>query len=55
MKDCFTNMDTGISYKRHGDYYLPDVVPPSQKEVQLNRYDRARLRYLKRYRYISTC
>ena len=43
MKDCFTNMETGISYKRRGDYYLPDMALPPKKEVQLNRYGRARL------------
>lgn len=52
MKDFFTNMETGISYKRRGNYYLPDVVLPPQKEVQLNRYGRARLRYLKEHRRI---
>lgn len=50
MKDCSTNMETEISYKRHGDYHLPNLAPPAQKEVQLNRYGRARLRYLKEHR-----
>jgi hypothetical protein len=50
MKDYFTNMETGISYKRHGDYYLLDMALPPQKGVQLNRYGRARLRYLKEHK-----
>jgi hypothetical protein len=50
MKDYFTNMETGISYKRHGDYYFLDMALPPQKGVQLNRYGRARLRYLKEHK-----
>ena len=50
MKWCFIDIKTRISYTQHGDYYLLDMALPPQKEVQLNRFGRARLRYLKEHR-----
>ena len=52
MKKHFTNEQTGISYTLHGDYYLPDLVLPEEKEE--TRYigvlgDRHR-RYLEKHR-----
>ncbi|HWR20049.1 MAG TPA: TnpV protein [Clostridia bacterium] len=49
MKGQFIDIKTRISYTQHGDYYLPDVILPPQKELQLNRFGRARLRYLKEH------
>lgn len=39
-----------ITYSKHGDYYLPDVALPEQKEFFFGRYGRLRLNYLKSHR-----
>ena len=49
MKGHFRDIKTGISYTQHGDYYLPDLQLPQQKDFLLNRFGRARLRYLKEH------
>ena len=49
MKGHFIDMKTRIHYTQHGDYYLPDLTLPPQKEVPLNRFGRARLCYLKEH------
>ena len=49
MKGHFIDIKTKISYTQHGNYFLPDVTLSPQKEVQLNRFGRARLRYLKEH------
>ena len=36
-----------IEYHRVGDYYLPNLVLAEQKKIQLNKYGRLRLDYLK--------
>ena len=38
---------TGIEYRLVGDYYIPNLVLPSQKNVKLGKYGRMRARYLK--------
>ncbi len=50
MKGQFRDIKTAISYTQHGDYYLPDLQLPQQKDLQLNRFRRARLGYLKSMR-----
>ncbi len=37
----------GIEYTKVGDYYLPNLVLAQEEKVILNKYGRARLRYLK--------
>ncbi len=37
----------GIEYTKVGDYYLPNLVLAQEEKVVLNKYGRARLRYLK--------
>ena len=39
-----------IEYHREGDYYLPNLVLAEQKKIQLNRYGRLRLEYLKNHK-----
>ncbi len=39
-----------LTYTKHGDYYLPDLELPPQEPIQLNRFGRMRLRYLKEHR-----
>ncbi len=37
----------GIEYTKVGDYYMPNLVLAQEEKVILNKYGRARLRYLK--------
>lgn len=39
-----------IEYHREGDYYLPNLVLAEQKKIQLNKYGRLRLEYLKNHK-----
>ena len=39
-----------IEYHREGDYYLPNLVLVEQKKIQLNKYGRLRLDYLKNHK-----
>lgn len=50
LKDRFIDEKTGIEYIRTGDYYLPTLVLAEQKKIQLNKYGRLRLDYLKNYK-----
>ena len=38
---------TGIEYHLKGDYYIPNLVPPKQEKIVLNKYRRMKLNYLK--------
>ena len=37
----------GIEYHLKGDYYIPNLVPPKQEKIVLNKYGRMKLNYLK--------
>ena len=50
LKDRFIDEKTGIEYIRNGDYYLPNLVLAKQKKIQLNKYGRLRLEYLKNHK-----
>lgn len=50
LKDRFIDKKTGIEYIRNGDYYLPNLVLTEQKKIQLNKYGRLRLDYLKNHK-----
>ena len=50
LKDRFIDEKTGIEYIRSGDYYLPNLVLSEQKKIQLNKYGRLRLEYLKNHK-----
>ena len=50
LKDRFIDEKTGIKYIRNGDYYLPNLVLAEQKKIQLNKYGRLRLDYLKNHK-----
>lgn len=50
LKDRFIDEKTGIEDIRNGDYYLPNLVLVEQKKIQLNKYGRLRLDYLKNYK-----
>ena len=50
LKEKFVDERTGIEYIRTGDYYLPNLVLAEQKKIQLNKYGRLRLEFLKMLR-----
>lgn len=50
LKDRFIDEKTGIEYIRNGDYYLPNLVLAERKKIQLNKYGRLRLDYLKNHK-----
>lgn len=50
LKERFIDEKTGIEYVRQGDYYIPNLVIPKQEKIQLNKYGRMRLNYLKEYK-----
>ena len=48
MKKHIIDEKTGISYTLQGDYYIPDLTLPPEKEyAPLSKYGRMRLSYLK--------
>ena len=50
LKERFIDEKTGIEYVRQGDYYIPNLVIPMQEKIQLIKYGRMRLNYLKEYK-----
>lgn len=50
LKDRFIDEKIGIEYIRNGDYYLPNLLLAEQKKIQLNKYGRLRLYYLKNHK-----
>lgn len=48
MEKHIVDEKTGIGYTLQGDYYIPDLTLPSEKEyTTLGKYGRMRLTYLK--------
>ena len=50
MKQHFTDERTGIGYTLQGDYYLPDLQLPPEKETEIGVWGQLHLRYLKQNR-----
>ena len=50
MKQHFTDERTGIGYTLQGDYYLPDLQLPPEKETEIGVGGQRHLRYLKQNR-----
>ena len=50
MKQHFTGERTGIGYTLQGDYYLPNLKLPAEKETEIGLWGQRRLRYLKQNR-----
>ena len=38
-----------ITYTKHGDYYYPDLILPSQPTVDIGRFGRMRKKFLKEH------
>ena len=39
-----------ITYTKYDDYYLPDLLMPTEETVTYGRFGRMRLKYLKEHR-----
>lgn len=50
MKKNFTDKRTGVSYTLHGDYYLPNLVLPTEEQKEVGICGQRHLRYIKQYR-----
>lgn len=50
MKKYITDEKTGISYTLHGNYYLPDLTLPVEKEKPIGIWGRKHLRHLKKHK-----
>ncbi|MFR1105382.1 MAG: TnpV protein [Acutalibacteraceae bacterium] len=53
MKQHYIDEKTGISYTLQGDYYLPDLALPAEKEQPIGLWGQRHLRYLKEYRRVT--
>lgn len=53
MKQHYIDEKTGISYTLQGDYYLPDLALPTEKEQPIGIWGQWHLWYLKEYRRIT--
>ena len=42
-----------ITYSKHGDYYLPDLLLSKEEPATYGRFGRMRLKYLKEYRRVA--
>ena len=47
MERKIIDNETGISYTKKGDYYIPDLFLNDNKKIILNKYGRAGLKFLK--------
>ena len=50
MKQHFTDERTGIRYTLQGDYYLPDLQLPPEKETEIGLWGQRHKRYLQEHR-----
>lgn len=50
MKKHITDEKTGISYTLHGDYYLPDLALPAEKEKPIGIWGQRHMHYLKEHK-----
>ena len=50
MKRHFTDEKTGIRYTLQGDYYLPDLALPAEKQQPIGIWGQRHLRHLKQNR-----
>ena len=47
LKESYIDEKIGIEYRLVGDYYIPNLVLKSEEKIILNKYGRARLKFLK--------
>ena len=50
LKDRFIDEKKGIEYIRKGDFFFPNLVLEEQRKIELNKYGRLRLNYLRNHK-----
>ena len=50
LKENYIDEKTGIEYRLVGDYYVPNLILKKEEKIILNKYGRARLKFLKENR-----
>ena len=50
LKESYIDEKTGIEYRLVGDYYVPNLILKKEEKIILNKYGRARLKFLKENR-----
>ena len=50
LKENYIDERTGIEYRRVGDFYIPNLNMKQEEKITLNKYGRARLRFLKEHK-----
>lgn len=50
LKENYIDEKTGIEYRLVGDYYVPNCILKKEEKIILNKYGRARLKFLKENR-----
>ena len=50
LKESYIDEKTGIEYRLVGDYYVPNLIFKKEEKIILNKYGRARLKFLKENR-----
>ena len=50
MNKHITDEKTGISYTLQGDYYLPDLVLPTEEEKPIGIWGQRHLRYIRQHK-----
>ena len=49
MEKHITDAKTGINYTLHGDYYLPDLSLPAEKEIPIGVWGQRHAAFLKKH------
>ena len=50
LKESYIDEKNGIEYRLVGDYYVPNLIFKKEEKIILNKYGRARLKFLKENR-----
>ena len=50
LEEKFIDEKTGIEYIKRGDYYMPNLILKPEEKIELNKYGRMRLKFLKEKR-----
>ena len=50
MKQYYIDEKTGISYTLQGDYYLPNLTLPAEKNKPIGIWGQRHLRYIRQHR-----
>ena len=50
LRKSYIDEKTGIEYSLVGDYYVPNLILKKEEKIILNKYGRARLKFLKENR-----